>query len=674
MTKSERPHLSSPFAIRDVVLRNRIVFQPHFTALGYGGRPSADLAAYYEERAAGGVGLVIVEGQAVMPSGKDSHRVIEAYEPDNVALYAEMVERVHAHGAAMFCQLTHSGPDSLESRPEAMLAPSHSSGPVTLGASRAMDRDDIDSLLQGFRLSARHAKAAHFDGVEIKVGHDGILRAFASPHSNRRVDEYGGSFENRMRLTLEVINEVREEVGPAYVVGVRICLSEFTPSGYDAEYGLNMASYIEQTGQVDYFNCDAGTALNYWMQIPPAAIPEGHFRHLNTALKRRSSLPIIAFGRVKRPEMAEEMIATGQADLIGMARQLIADPDTAAKITEGREDEIRFCMASNDSCIYQVAREHPIRCDHNPAAGRELFLSERLLKKASQPQSVLVIGGGPAGMKAAETLARRGHRITLFEKDKVLGGQVLLAMRQPEHVEIFESIDYLERQLRRLPVEVHLGVEITAQDIAEFSPDAVVLASGSRPALAGRTDTRGSAEIYGCRPDLTDDLPLGVLGHQNVISVDDAMSIDERGGGNAVVVDVTGHWDSVGTAEYLSNLGYQVWLVTKGHMAGASLEESSRVLFYDRAAARGMIVLAMTEVVSNDGTTVRLRNVFTGDETDVPEVRILVAAVGREPVDGLYREWSATGSDTAMHRVGDCVAPRLLRATIADAYDLGRRL
>ncbi|HEY1762306.1 MAG TPA: FAD-dependent oxidoreductase [Acidimicrobiales bacterium] len=674
MTKSERPYLSSPFAIRDVVLRNRIVFQPHFTALGHGGSPSADLIAYYEERAAGGVGLVIVEGQAVMPSGKDSHRVIEAYEPDNVALYAEMVERVHAQGAAMFCQLTHSGPDSLESRPEVMLAPSHLSGSVSLGASRAMDSDDIESLRQGFRLSAHHAKAAHFDGVEIKVGHDGILRAFASPHSNRRVDEYGGSFENRMRLIIEVINTVRDEVGPDYVVGVRICLSEFTPWGYDAEYGLKMASYIEQTEQIDYFNCDAGTALNYWMQIPPAAIPEGHFRQLNTALKRCTSLPIIAFGRIKRPEMAEEMIAMGQADLIGMARQLIADPDTALKITEGREEDIRFCMASNDSCIFQVAREHPIRCDHNPAAGREVLLSERRLKMAPEPKSVLVIGGGPAGMKAAETLARRGHQVTLFEKQKMLGGQVLLAMRQPEHVEIFESIDYLERQLRRLQVEVHLGVEITSQDIAEFSPDAIVLASGSRPALPGMIGANGSAEIYGCCPDLTEDLPLGVLGHGNAFSVDDAMRIDERGEGNVVVVDITGHWDSVGTAEYLSNLGYQVSLITKGHMVGASLEESSRVLFYDRAAARGMNVLAMTEVVSNDGSTVRLRNVFTGGETDVSDVRILVAAIGREPTDGLYREWLATGSGTPIHRVGDCVAPRLLRATIAEAYDLGRRL
>ena len=536
MTHSGRPHLSSPLSIRNVVLRNRIVFQPHYTALGYGGSPSDDLSAYYEERAAGGVGLVIVEGQAVMPSGKDSHRVIEAYEPDNVPLYREMVSRVHAQGAAMFCQLTHAGPDSLENRPELMLAPSHWNGPIALGAARAMDRDDIDELRNGFRLSARNAKAANFDGVEIKVGHDGILRAFASPHSNRRVDEYGGSFENRMRLIIEVIDDVRAEVGPQYVIGIRICLSEFTSWGYDVEYGLRMASYLDATGKIDYFNCDAGTALNYWMQIPPAAIPEGHFRQLNSELKRRTSLPIIAFGRIKRPEMAEEMIASGQADLIGMARQLIADPETASKITEGREDEIRFCMASNDSCIFQVAREHPIRCDHNPSAGRERLLSERLLVRTSDPKSVLVVGGGPAGMKVAETLTRRGHQVTLFEKGRALGGQVLLAMRQPDHVEIFESIDYLERQLRRLEVEIHLGVEITVEDIAQFSADAIVLASGSHSALRGGSGVRGSAALYGGCSDPTADLPLDILGFENVVSVDDAMSIDARGEGIAVVV------------------------------------------------------------------------------------------------------------------------------------------
>ena len=660
----------SPFTIRNVELRNRFVFQPHYTALGRDGQPSEALSAYYEERAAGGVALVIVEGQAVLPSGKDSHRVVEAYNPENVPRYRSMVEAVHAHGAKMFCQLTHSGPDSLEQRPDVMWGPSQISGSARLGSTKAMEMEDIAALIEGFTVSAGHVREAGFDGVEIKVGHDGVLRAFASPYYNRRTDSYGGDFQRRMRLVVETLAAVREAVGRDFVMGVRLCINEYTPWGYGTEYGLDMARHIVEAALPDYFNCDAGTAQNYWMQIPPAAVAEGFFRPLNAQLKRLTSLPVIAFGRLKRPEMAEAMLAAGQADLIGMARQLIADPEMPNKILQGREREIRYCMASNDSCIYQVALEHPIRCDHNPAAGRELLYSERKVRPAATPRTVAVIGGGPAGMKVAETLARRGHRVTLFERTKELGGQVALAARQPYHVEISECIDYLQRELRRLEVEVHLGIDIRPEDLEELGAEVVVVATGSSPALPAKSRglRAGTTEANGCF-DPTQQLPLSVLNGFNVVSVDDCLRDEARGAGRAVVVDITGHWESVGTAEYLANRGFEVWIVTESDVAGASLEEASRHLFYERAVEKGMHILTAAVVQSNEGGTVLVRQQLTGEVVELTDVEMLVPALGRRTEDSLYEAWKGSRADIRIYRIGDSVAPRLLRANIAEAYE-----
>src|SRR5580704_7894153 len=268
-TQTDRyPLLFSPFQIRGVELRNRFVFQPHFTALGtLEGQPTDAHVAYHEERARGGVGLIIIESQAIHPTGKMSRRFINAWDPAVIPLLRSITDAVHSHGTRIFSQLTHAGHTSLEHPPHILWAPTQMPEPSSHFSTKAIDEDDIRSVIDGFAASARNAAEAGFDGVEVKIAHDGLLRSFASPHFNRRTDGYGGSFENRMRLSYEVLEAIKRAIGDQTPLGVRICLDEFTSFGYDLNYGLQMARALEVTGFVDYFNADAGSFSSFWMEI-----------------------------------------------------------------------------------------------------------------------------------------------------------------------------------------------------------------------------------------------------------------------------------------------------------------------------------------------------------------------------------------------------------------------
>jgi 2,4-dienoyl-CoA reductase-like NADH-dependent reductase (Old Yellow Enzyme family) len=680
--------LFSPLKIRELELRNRFVFQPHFTALGHlDGQPSDALVAYHEERARGGVALIVTESMAIHPTGKMSRRFINAWDPAVIPNLRKITDAVHTHGAKIFSQLTHAGHTSLEHPPHVLWAPTQMPEPSSHFSTKALDEDDIRAVIDGFAASARNAAEAGFDGIEIKIAHDGLLRSFASPFFNRRTDRYGGSFENCMRLSLEVLEAIKKATEDAFPVGVRICLDEFTPFGYDLQYGLKMAASLEASGLVDYFNSDAGSFSSYWMEIPPAAVAAADFRKLCAELKRASRLPVVAFGRISPTQQGEEMLRAGEADLIGLARQLITDPETPNKIKAGRGHLVRMCISCNDACLHQVNQEKGIRCIQNPGAGREREVNERFVTKADTSRRVVVVGGGPAGLKVAEVAAKRGHKVTLLERKRTLGGQVMLAANQPEHAIIGEVTSYLESVIADQGVEVRLGVTATPALLREFDADVIVVATGSEPNLPNQPEDNAQQSRALGRQVLPE---IPGLDQPFVVSSDRVLSGDVQLSGKVVVIDDNGHWEAAGTAEYLADQGCLVEVVASHSAVGEDLESGTRTLFYRRAAIKHIRLRTSTLVVEIGSRRVQIAQVFSsgdavgwgkyvllpGDEEWIDEVDWVVPVIGRRSREDLFLELksSADFKDVRIERVGDCLAPRLIQSTIGEAFALGQTL
>ena len=470
-------------------------------------------------------------------------------------------------------------------------------------------------------------------------------------------------------------------------MGVRICLNEFTPFGYGLEYGLRMAETLESSGLVDYFNADAGSFSSYWMEIPPAAVASADFQKLNADLKHASRIPVVAFGRISPPQRAEDMLRAGEADLIGMARQLIADPETPNKLKAGRVDLVRLCVACNDACIYQVGQEKAIRCIHNPGAGRERDLNERLITRAHAARHIVVVGGGPAGLKVAEIAAKRGHKLTLLERSNSLGGQVRLAAKQPEHQIIGEVTRYLEAAVADQGVEVRLGVTATPALLRELSADAIVVATGSEPNLPDQqSDGARRARALGRQV-----LPaIRGLERPFVVSADQVLSGDIEIKGNVLVVDDNGHWEAAGTAEYLADKGCRVDVIAPHSLIGEDIESGTRTLFYRRAAIKSIRLRPNTLLMEVGDHRAKIASTFSsgnssglakymlipGEEEWIEGIDWLVPVIGRRSREDLFLDLKTSDDfkDIKIERAGDCVVPRLIQSTIVDAFTLAQTL
>ncbi len=642
------PRLFEPFELRGVTLRNRIVFLPHVTMYAEHGRPTRQHRFYYEERARGGAGLIVSESQVVHPVGGHDRCVLT--DDEGMRGWRETIDAVHEHGCRFFAQLTHHGPEAFTTT--TMLpqwAPSAVPDPAVGEIPKAMNRAEIREAQDAYRAGASRAVAAGFDGVELKVGHDGLLRAFLTPFYNRRDDEYGlGSVEDRLRFVVETLEGVRAEIGDV-PLGIRFCLDEHVPGGYGLDEGLAIAAELAETGLLDYLSADMGTWVSVEVQVPPAGVPEGYADEATAAVRKVTGLPTVAFGRIVSPGHAETILDRGGADLIGMARQLLADPEWPAKVADGRADEIRSCVHCNQECVGRLMRNIPISCIHNPAAGREERLGVRTRSAAAHARRVVVVGGGPAGLKAAEVAAARGHECVVLEREPVPGGQVALAARAPHNEEWGEIVHHLARRLERLGVEVRTGVEAAAETVLAERPDAVVLATGSRPAPA---------------PFPAEGMP--------VLDAIEVLRGEPPRGQRVVLLDLAHRYEGAAVADALVEGGNEVHWLTPAPGVLFDMDWGTRRVVLRRLAAAGVTRSTETTVVGVDPGGVTALDVAAGSVRRIEGVDCLVVTGNRAADAGLAA--ALEGEVAEVRAVGDCVAPRHVAIALYEAELAARAL
>lgn len=655
------PHLFSPLRIGAVTVRNRIMQTAHVKLYSSGGVDSQRNVDYQVARARGGAGLLITGNRVVHPTSTTGFpRISWAFLREALDANRRLTDAVHRHGAVIFEQLNHFGLNaSSESAddPRVLWGPSAVKSPAYGETPKAMELEDIRELVEWWGRCAELSREGGFDGTEVHISHSYLLHQFLSPLYNKRDDAYGGSFENRLRLAREVIAEVRRRVGPDFVVGVRISLSDFIPGALDVEDAVRVAQALEQDGHIDYVNVTAAGYHNIFMAIQPSDVPDGYLVDLTAQVKGGlERLPVFAVGGIKDPALAEEVLAAGKADMVAMTRAQIADPEFANKVREGREDEVYHCIRGNQGCIGRVFKGLPISCTVNPAAGRERRLGT--LPPADPPARWLVAGGGPAGMKAAETLAKRGHEVTLVEREERLGGQVNLILRTPGRSEFAWIVRDLEAQMRRSGVEILLGTEATADLVRERAPDGVIVATGALPTRTGFSSVNPLVERL---PGVEQD---------NVLTVWDVLLERRPIGRRVVVLDDDGSRYAAGVTEVLLDRGAEVELVSRWNaLFPATVTTLDMAHLYSRLLSKGLAYRLNVWAKALEGDRLTLFNLYTGTEETIEGVDTLVLATGPRADDALY--FQLKGTVEKLHRIGDCLAPRKLDHAIYEGYLAG---
>jgi mycofactocin system FadH/OYE family oxidoreductase 2 len=659
------PHLFSPLRIGSLTVRNRIMQTAHVKLFAYNAVDSERNVAYQAARAKGGAGLLITGNRVVHPTSTTGFpRVAWAYLPEALSADRRLTEAVHEHEAAIFAQLNHFGLNATSDAADdyrVLWGPSAVKSPAYGETPKAMEPEDIREVIEWWGRSAELSREGGFDGTEVHISHSYLLHQFLSPLYNKREDEYGGSFENRLRFAREVIEEVRTRVGSDWVVGVRISLTDFIPGALDIEDAIRVAQTLRDDGRIDYVNVTAAGYHNIHKAIEPSDVPDGYLVDLTAQVKEAvPELPVFTVGGIKVPALAEEILAAGKADMVAMTRAQIADPEFANKVRDGREDEVYHCIRGNQGCIGRVFKGMPITCTVNPAAGREARFGGEL-EPTDAPASWLVIGGGPAGMKAAETLARRGHTVTLAERTEQLGGQVNLILRTPGRDEFAWITRDLEVQMRKAGVEIRLGTEATPGLVRELRPDGVIVATGAIPSRTGFSSVM----------PLVDRLP-GVDG-ENVLTVWDVLLDSRPVGRRVVVLDDDGTRYAAGVTEVLLDRGCDVELVSRWPtLFPGVLTTLDMAHLYSRLLGKGLAHRLNTWAASIDGDRVNVFNLYTSAQDTLEDVDSIVLATGSRADDELF--FALKGRIDNLHRIGDCVAPRKLDHAVYEGYLAGLEL
>lgn len=661
--------LFEPLQVGPVELRNRIICGAHFTMFtepnptwGEPGFYGRRYGRYLAERARGGVGAVIAGETAVAPNtAYKMPNNANGWDPACVPHYRELTEQVHEHGARAFIQLTHSGAMMLGAwSKEVAVAPSVA--PDHLEAPKAMDADDIAEMIDYHVRCARNAVDGGFDGIEIQSAHGYLLHQFLSPKYNRREDAYGGDLEGRMRFGVEVLTAVREAVGDAAAVGLRLAGDDEQSHGpgLTVDDCADIAARYEELGLVDFLDVSVGMGGIGMVRTNYSPHCFGVYA-AHTIKKAVRDTPVFAVHRILTPDEAERIIENHEADGITLVRALIADPEWVNKARDGRDDEIRVCTGINQSCYGNLLQSMPISCVQNPAVGREDDLGFGTMVPATTTKKVVVVGGGPGGLEAAWVAAARGHDVTLLEREDDLGGAIRWARTLPGRDEIGHLATWRIGECERRGVDVRTGVEATADSVLALAPDAVVVATGGMPTKAGLA-------AYHPMPVPGSEQPW-VLHHVDALKR--ALSDPDSLGATIVLLDAVGHVQAIGLGELLATQGRRAICVTPLPMPIA-LDGETQAAVLPRAVQAGMTwrpntVLAM--IGDHDVTLVDTLSRAFETISDVDTVVIRTHGLpNRTLADDLE------GKVPELHVIGDAVAVRPVDRAVYEGHVVGRTL
>lgn len=624
-------HLFSPIRIGPVELANRIVSTGHHTHLA-SDAPTPELIAYHAARARGGAGLIVTEIVSVHESANLFSSLLKA-NPDHLPEFASLAQSVKVEGTRIFAQLFHPGREVMYAA-DGMGAVAYAPSAVPNERFHVMPREMpvalIEEIIAGFGRAAAFLAEAGYDGVEIVASHGYLPAQFLSPHVNRREDDWGGSMENRLLFPRRVAQAVRT-AAPGLALGMRISGDEKDGCGMEAGEMSEIAAALAP--DLDYLSVTAGTSANLGGSVhitPPMGLPHGYTAPLARAIRERAGPPVIVTGRINQPQIAERILAAGEADLCGMTRAMIADPEMPRKARTGESGTIRACIACNQSCIGRAHKDLGISCIQYPESGRELRFSAPPAVRVRA--RVIVVGGGPGGLKAASVAAARGHEVELWEAAPRLGGQVLLAQLLPGREEFGGIVDNLARALGP-GVDIRTGQQANAENLSASNPDTVILATGARPYVP----------------------PLEFADGSHILTAWQVLQ-GERVGARVVIADWKADWIGLGIAEKLARDGASVRLRINAAFPGESLQTYTRNHYLGRLYRLGVDMRPHLRLFGMDGDTVYFQNVLTGEAEVEENCDTLVLSSGHRPCDTLVR--ALEDAPFKVHVLGDALAAR----------------